>query len=133
MIVVDTSAIIAALAGRPHIDELVAHLREDPDLHAPHLIDVEVLHVLRRLVASGDLQEPRAEDIRTDFRDLVITRYPHQPLADRIWQLRHNVTAYDAAFIALAEVLDVALITCDARLSRASGHRARIELFSSGS
>lgn len=129
MIVIDTSAIIAALANRPPVDELVARLMSDPDLHAPHLIDVEVLHALRRLVASGDLREDQAQDVRSDFRDLVITRYPHQPLADRMWELRHNVTAYDAAFVALAEALDAPLVTCDGHLARATGHVARIELF----
>ena len=103
-------------------------IRNIPDLHAPHLIDLELLHVLSRLVASGDLQEHRADDVRTDFRDLVITRYPHEPLADRIWELRHNVTAYDAAFIAPAEALDYTLITCDVG-AMATGHRAHIDLF----
>ena len=129
MIVVDSSAVIAVLVGRPRVDELEARLNDDPDLHAPHLIDIEVLHALRRLVMQGDLLEDRAQDVRSDFRDLLITRYPHEPLADRIWELRQNLTAYDATFVALAEALDRPLLTCDARLSRAGGHRARVELF----
>ncbi len=131
MIVVDTSAALASLVGRPLDRELVARLVEDGDLHAPHLIDVEVIHALRRLVAARHITEDRAADVRTDFADLSIIRYPHQPLADRMWELRHNLSAYDAAFVALSEALDVPLVTCDARLAGASGHTARIELFGS--
>jgi predicted nucleic acid-binding protein len=129
VIVVDTSAVLAALVGRPATTDLVRRLEADADLNAPHLLDVEVIHALRRLVFTGDLGEDRAVDVRADFADLSIVRYPHHPLADRMWELRHNVTAYDAAFLALAEALEVPLITCDARLSRAAGHRAEIELF----
>ena len=129
MIVVDTSALIGVLVGRPQIDALVARIVGDPDLHAPHLIDVEILDALRRLVASTDLSQDRAEDARTDYADLVIARYPHQPLADRIWELRQTITAYDAPLVALAEALDCPLVTCDRRLGRAVGHRARIEVF----
>ncbi|MEO7118225.1 MAG: type II toxin-antitoxin system VapC family toxin [Candidatus Limnocylindrales bacterium] len=129
MIVVDTSALIGVLTGRPHVPRLIDRLSDDSDLHAPHLIDVEFIHALRRLVVSGDLSADRAEDVRLDFADLSIVRYPHPSLSDRMWELRHNVSAYDAAFVALAEALAVPLITCDARLSRAGGHRANIELF----
>ena len=66
---------------------------------------------------------------RMDFGDLAIVRYPHEPLNDRVWELRHNLTAYDATFIALAEALDAPLVTCDGRLAAARGHRARVELF----
>lgn len=129
VIVVDTSAVISALAERPPIVGLRARLESDPDLHAPHLIDVEVLHALRRLVSRGEITEPRAEDARNDFAQLTIVRYAHHPLGDRIWQLRHHLTAYDAAFVALSEALAAPLITCDARLATAGGHGARIELF----
>ena len=128
MIVVDTSAALDALVGRPSDERLVARLGED-ELHAPHLIDVELLHALRRLVAAGDLSDDAAADARSDFADLVIIRYPHQPLSDRMWELRHNLTAYDAAFIALSEALAAPLITCDGRLAKSPGHEARIELF----
>lgn len=130
MLVVDTSAVIAALIGRPAVSGLELRLSQDPDLHAPHLIDIEMLHALRRLVSSGALSEDRAADARDDFRDLTIVRYPHPPLANRIWQLRQNLTAYDAAFVALSELLGVPLITCDTGLAASPGHVARIELFS---
>lgn len=129
MIVVDTSAVLAALAGRPGPLELRARLAEDGDVHAPHLIDVEVVHALRRLVRIRHVSEDRAADIRTDFAELAIVRYPHQPLADRMWELRNNLSAYDAAFVALSEMLGVPLVTCDGRLAGSSGHQARIELY----
>jgi len=126
MIVVDTSAVLEALLGtsQPVLDRLAG----DGDLHAPHLIDVELLHALRGLVRARQLTEDRAQDARSDLRALAIIRYPHEPLADRIWELRHNMTAYDAAFVALAEALDAPLITCDAKLASAPGARADIEL-----
>jgi predicted nucleic acid-binding protein len=98
---------------------------------APHLLDVEFLHGLRRLVIAGAISEDRAADARLDYADLSIVRYPHVSLADRMWELRRGVTAYDAAFIALAERLGVPLVTCDARLSRAPGHVATVEVFAS--
>ena len=101
----------------------------DGDLHAPHLIDVEFQHALRRLVVSGTIGDDRAADARMDFESLTIVRYPHVSLANRMWELRHNVTAYDAAFLALAEAFDVPLVTCDARLARAPGHAASVEVF----
>lgn len=129
MIVVDTSAVLGVLAGRPAADGLAERIGEDGDLQAPHLIDVELVNALRRLVASGELSEDRASDVRSDFGDLAIVRYAHYPFTDRMWELRHNLTAYDAAFVALAETLDAPLLTCDARLARSSGHSAEIALF----
>jgi predicted nucleic acid-binding protein len=129
MLVVDTSAVVAALVGRPPDRKLLERLGADGDLHAPHLLDVELLHVLRRLVATGHLSGDRAADARVDFADLVVVRYPHHPLADRIWALRPNLSAYDATFVALGEALGVPLVTCDARLAAAPGHRAQVELF----
>ncbi len=129
MIVADTSAIVDALIGRPGQPDLLRRLQGASELHAPHLLDVEFLHVLRRLLRTGALSPDRAADARHDFQDLAIVRYSHESLSDRMWQLRENVTAYDAAFLALAETLDAPLITCDAHLARASGHHAQIELF----
>jgi predicted nucleic acid-binding protein len=132
VLVVDTSAVIGALVGRPRCDEVIERLATDNDLSAPHLLDVEFLHALRRLALGGQLSEDRAADARSDFADLAITRYEHTVVADRIWQLRHGLTADDAAFVALAELLDVPLVTCDARLARAPGHHATVELFAGG-
>ena len=132
MLVVDTSAVIAALAGRPPNHAVVERLGGDGDLAAPHLLDVEVLHALRRLVLGHRLGEDRAADARDDLAALAITRYQHTLVADRVWELRHGLTAYDATFVALAELLGAPLVTCDARLARASGHRATVELFQGG-
>jgi predicted nucleic acid-binding protein len=129
MLVVDTSAVLQALVALDVSSGLIGRLAADGDLHGPHLIDTEVLHVLRRMRRSGEISVERADDARTDFAELALVRYPHQPLSDRVWELRHNLSAYDATFVALAEVLEVPLVTCDARLASASGHRAQIELF----
>lgn len=129
MLVVDTSAVLEALAARNPAPGLIERLTDDGDLNAPHLIDVEVLHALRGMTIRSEITAERAADARSDFAALALVRYPHAPLADRIWKLRHNLSAYDAAFVALAELLAVPLITCDARLASASGHRATIELF----
>lgn len=129
MIVVDTSAVLDALLAKPVNEPLIDRIRQDGDLHSTHLLDVELLHGLRRLVSTGELDEERADEVRADFAGLALTRYPHMHLADRIWELRTTLTAYDAAFVALAEVLDIALITSDGGIARSHGHRARVELF----
>jgi predicted nucleic acid-binding protein len=129
VLVVDTSAVVAALVARPPNQALVDRLRSDGDVHAPHLLDVELLHALRGLVLAGHLSEDRAADARGDFADLTVVRYGHAPLADRSWELRNNLTAYDATFVALAEALNVPLVTCDARLTGAPGSSAVIELY----
>lgn len=129
MIVVDTSALIDAVLARPAKRRLLARLSDDGDLHAPHLIDVEILHALRRLALTGAVGEERLEAARADLDDITVTRYPLGSLADRVWQLRHQLTAYDATFIALAETLAAPLVTCDRRLARAGGHHAQVEVF----
>jgi predicted nucleic acid-binding protein len=129
VLVIDTSAVLEALAAHDPAPGLVERLAHDGDLHGPHLIDTEVLHALRRMTMDDAISNERATDARHDFADLTLVRYPHQPLSDRIWDLRHNLTAYDATFVALAEALDAPLITCDARLASAPGHTARVELF----
>jgi predicted nucleic acid-binding protein len=129
VIVVDTSAVLDALAARDPAPGLIERLADDGDLHAPHLIDTEVLHALRRLLIGREISDERAADVRSDFAELALVRYPHEPLSDRVWELRHNLTAYDATFVTLAEVLSVPLITCDAGLASAPAHAATIELF----
>jgi predicted nucleic acid-binding protein len=132
MLVVDASAVVAALVGKPADESVMDRLSADPELFAPYLLDVEVLHVLRSLVAPGELTDDRAADARVDYHDLNILRCVHQPLADRAWELRHNLSAYDAVYVALSEVLDAPLVTCDARLASTDCHRARVELFGQG-
>ena len=128
MIVVDTSALLAVLVDRPAPLPLLARVLGDGDLHAPHTIDVEVLHALRGLVRGGKLTVDQAQDVRADVRDLLITRHAIEPLADRAWSLRDNVSAYDAVFIALAELLAVPLVTKDRKLAAVPGLRADVEL-----
>jgi predicted nucleic acid-binding protein len=129
LIVLDTSSAVAVSRSAGSNSPLRRRLEADADFHAPHLIDVEFLNALRRLVAAGDLTPREAMLVRGNFDDLLITRYEHQALADRIWDLRHNMSAYDATFIALAEELAAPLVTCDGPLARAPGHRAYVEYF----
>jgi predicted nucleic acid-binding protein len=129
VLVVDSSAVLAALAARDPARGLVERIAGDGDLHAPHLIDTEVHHALRGMTLRGELSEERAADARSDYAELTLVRYPHEPLNDRVWELRHNLSAYDATFVALAEALGAPLVTCDARLAAAPAQRARIELF----
>lgn len=129
MLVVDTSAVLNVLVAERRDDQLVGRLADGGELEAPHLVDVEFLHALRRLVQRGELSVERATDARLDFEDLPLTRYSHEPLADRIWELRSNLTAYDASFIALAEALSCPLVTCDAALAAAPGLRAEIDVY----
>jgi len=97
-------------------------------LHAPHLLDIEVTHALRRYALGGQIDSERGRAALAILIDLPLNRYPHRLLLPRIWDLRNNLTAYDAAYVALAEALDVPLITRDHRLAAATGHHAHIEL-----
>jgi predicted nucleic acid-binding protein len=130
MIVLDASAAVDWLLQTPtgRLVENRIYSRNET-LHAPHLLDLEVAHVLRRLVAQGVVTGLRAQQAIEDLLDLRITRYPHDVLLSRIWQLRHNFSAYDAAYITLAEELGAVLVTRDGRLGSNSGHSASIELF----
>lgn len=128
MIVVDASVLVNALADDNNDgDRARARLLADPDLHAPDLIDLEVVSVLRRHVAAGDLDDRRARLALADLHSLSMTRYPHLPLVDRIWELRHNMTPYDASYITLAEALDCTLVTADRRLTSAPGPLCAVE------
>ncbi|MEX2412091.1 MAG: type II toxin-antitoxin system VapC family toxin, partial [Thermoleophilaceae bacterium] len=110
-------------------EALSRRLASATELHAPQLIDIEVLHALRRLVAIGQITSGRAQKVREDFAAMRVRRYPHEPLADRVWELRNSFTPADAAFIVLAETLEIPFVTCDPRLASTLGHAAEIELF----
>jgi len=130
VIVLDASAAVDWLLQTPagrQIDRRIFARNES--LHAPHLLDLEVAQVLRRLVREGMISSPRADHAVEDLLDLRVTRYPHFLLLPRIWQLRLNLSAYDAAYVALAEKLPGTLISRDRRLQSARGHAAQIEVF----
>ena len=128
MIVVDSAAVVDGLTAVKGTDELRAHLT-DEDLHAPTLLDFEIVSALRGLTLAGHLSPARAEDLLTDFADLPIQRWPSADvLRRRAFQLRDNVSSYNAAYVVLAEALDCPLVTRDARLARSTGHAAQIEV-----
>lgn len=129
MIVVDTSALIEVLLRTDAASAVEERLfAPGLTLHAPHLIDIESAQVLRRYAAGGEIDDARGRSALDDLADFPIRRYPHDFLLPRVWALRHNLTAYDAVYVALAEALDATLLTRDRRLAAASGHRARVEL-----
>lgn len=101
-------------------------LAGDESVLVPHLLDIEVLSAIRRLTAGQRLDPHRAARFLIDLAALPAERYSHRPLLGRIWELRHNFTAYDAAYIALAEATESTLYTCDAKLQK--GHRAKVML-----
>jgi predicted nucleic acid-binding protein len=101
----------------------------EDDLHAPHLLDLEVASAVRRRALAGELSARAGAWILDDLADLRLTRYPHSLLLPRVWELRRRATAYDAAYLALAEILGCPLLTTDAALARIRGHRARIVAF----
>jgi predicted nucleic acid-binding protein len=112
--------------GAERLEERLLDERES--LHAPYLLDVEVAQVLRRYAARGELAPDRGATALGILAVLPLSRYPHEPLLPRIWSLRANLTAYDAAYVALAEGLGATLITRDRRLGAAAGHRATVEV-----
>ena len=128
MIVVDASVIVTALADDGPDGDLCRGRLAGQALAAPHLMDLEVGSVLRRLVRNGRVPERRAHLALTDLTDLPVERAPSLPLLPRCWELRDNLTIYDAAYVALAETLDVRLLTADGRLARATGPRCPVDL-----
>ena len=126
----DASAAVEWLlqtAAGQRVEERVYSRNET--LHAPHLLDLEVTQVLRRLALQGVISARRGEEAVRDLLELRLTRYSHLALLPRIWQLRQNLSAYDAAYLVLAEKLGAPLMTLDAALASASGHGAKVELF----
>lgn len=129
MIVVDASVLVNALADDDADGDLArSRLLADPDMHAPALVDLEVLSVLRRQLRLGRLDTRRADLAIADLLMLALTRYPHFELVNRAWALRNVMTPYDGAYVALAETLGCSLVTSDERLARASGSGCSVEL-----
>ncbi len=129
MIVVDASVVIEALLRTPAAESAERWLFDSHEtLHAPHLLDLEVAQVLRRYAAAGEIDQTRGRDALADLADFPLRRYSHEFLLPRVWELRSNLTAYDAVYVALAEALDAPLLTRDRRIAGAPGHRARVEL-----
>ena len=123
----EVAALLSAEPGAESIRERVASPGET--LHVPHLFEIEVLHAMRSLTFRGTVSPERARLALSRLRNTRLVRYPHTPLMERIWGLRENLTAYDAAYIALAEALDAPLVTTDARLALAPGIRATVEVY----
>lgn len=129
MIVVDASALTEFLLQTELGSRVERRLyKDDEDLHAPHLLDVEVLSALRRLVQAREMDAERAESALEDLQSLRIIRHGHLTVLDRAWELRQNFTAYDAMYLALAEALDATVVTCDQPFAGASRRTARVEL-----
>jgi len=129
VIVLDASAVLEVLLHRPGGSKIQKRMfKRRETLHAPHLLDVEVAQVVRRYCISGGMTKYRGYQAMMDLADLPVTRYRHDIFLTRMWQLRDNVTAYDAVYLSLAEALSAPLITCDARLAASKGHRAAVEL-----
>jgi predicted nucleic acid-binding protein len=129
VIVLDASAVLELLLDTP-AGRSVAMRIEDPavGIHVPHLVDVEVTHVLRRLARERSIEVAEAETALDDLRSLDLQRHSHEPLLDRAWALRENLSTYDAVYVALAEALEAPLLTCDRRLARSPGGKGRVEL-----
>jgi predicted nucleic acid-binding protein len=129
VIVLDASAATEWLFQSPagiKIDRRIFSTAET--LHVPHLLDVEVAQVLRRYVRDKTITAQRGEEALEDLSDMPLRRYPHDFLIPRVWELRATLTAYDAVYVALAEVLDAPLLTCDGKIASASGHSANVEV-----
>jgi predicted nucleic acid-binding protein len=127
--VLDASGAIEFLLNTARGRQVGARLADDAEVvRAPHLIDIEIAHVLRRYVLDGTLDEEHAARTLRHWRQLDVERYPHEPFLDRVWRLRDNVTAYDAIYVALAGALGELLVTADRKLARSPGLNVRVEL-----
>lgn len=130
MIVLDASAVVDWLLQTSVGQRIEKRIySQGESLHAPHLMDLEVAQVLRRLAREKIVSVNRANEVVQDLEALRITRYPHFVMLGRVWELRDKLSAYDAAYVVLAEKLGATLVSRDARLAGASGHRAKIEVF----
>src|ERR1700736_3229618 len=128
MIVLDASVVVELLTNGGLAESIRQRLASsDESLIVPHLLDIEVVSAIRRLVAGQTIDSHRSEQLLKALATLPAERYAHTPLLGRIWELRHNFTAYDAAYIALAEATNSVLYTSDEKLGK--GHRARVALF----
>lgn len=129
MIVTDASVVVAALLSGGGAGARAREvLRRDPDLHAPHLLDVEVTAALGRRVRLGQTKLTLADEALADLGQLPVLRWGHEPLVGRVWAMRDNVSTYDAMYVALAEVLDAPLLTTDLRLAHAPGLTCPVEV-----
>ena len=129
MIVVDASALIEVLLRTPAASAIENLLfAPGQTLHAPHLLDIEVAQVIRRYAAKGEIDGERGRAALTDLSDLPMQRYPHDFLLPRVWELRNNLAAHDAVYVALAEALGATLLTRDRGLAAAARHHARVAL-----
>jgi predicted nucleic acid-binding protein len=121
VIVLDASALLELLLHTPAGRLVAGHLADPREsLHAPHLVDVEIVQALRRFVRAREIAAVDAAAALDVLRDLDLERHAHEPLLGRVWEWRDNLTAYDAVYVALAEALDAPLLTCDKKLSRSS-------------
>lgn len=129
MSVIDASVLVDALVGIDKVaDEARYRLAGDPELHVPHLVDMEVTSSIRGLRIAKVIDETRAVSAIDDLQQLDLFRYPHGPLLHRVWELRSNLTPYDAVYVALAEALQTVLVTCDARIARAPGLHCAVQV-----
>ncbi len=128
MLVVDASCLYEVLADTPAAEAIRQRLASDEDHAAPHLVDAEVLGVIRRQHLHGGLDRTAATQAVDDLRAWPGQRYSHRPLLERAWDLRATVRSWDALYVALAEAMDATLLTTDARLAAARGPRCRIEV-----
>jgi predicted nucleic acid-binding protein len=129
MIVVDASAVLDVLLRTGAAAAVERRLLAQHEVVlCPHLLDVEVAQVLRRYATTRELDDERGRQALDDLAGMPLVRFPHEPLMQRVWDLRHNLTAYDAVYIALAESFEIPLVTRDAKLAAAAGHRATVEL-----
>jgi predicted nucleic acid-binding protein len=129
LIVLDASALLELVLATSAGKKLAVRLDSPSEsMHVPHLVDLEILNVLRRELRAGRIDAHRAVTALRHLAELDLDRHPHETLLPRVWAMRSNLSAYDAAYVALAEALDCPLLTRDARLARSPGMRCRVEV-----